>query len=271
MQVCSASEQLAGEAYAQLSGNEQDGHEIVHAAGLRGGRFFSSDRRAGRWRRDDCKDNVTAEGKPASLRDLGAYPNSLLAWRSAVKDKYGSEYNSWRYAKDADVACIREGRAVGLHAQGQAVQGCPASRARQRGARRVKKDCKKDDLQLLRRQEERRQSGDQARRSTGWEIDARKKYGKEWAVWDNASETDIDCHKVDRRHPVHRRRARLARSKHGLSHRKTKAAAEISAAASILEHAARIELDDVDLGRHIGSDLEANFLLANCRLCSKPS
>ena len=45
---------------------------------------------------DDCKDAVVAEGKPASLRDLGAYPNSLLAWRSAVKDKYGSEYNSWR-------------------------------------------------------------------------------------------------------------------------------------------------------------------------------
>ena len=54
---------------------------------------------------DDCKDKVTAVGKPASLRDLGAYPNSLLAWRSAVKDKYGGEYNSWRYAKDAKVDC----------------------------------------------------------------------------------------------------------------------------------------------------------------------
>ena len=36
---------------------------------------------------DDCKETVKAEGKPASLRDLGAYPNSLLAWRSAVKEK----------------------------------------------------------------------------------------------------------------------------------------------------------------------------------------
>jgi hypothetical protein len=48
---------------------------------------------------------VKAEGTPASLRDLGAYPNSLMAWRSAVKEKYGSEYNSWRYAKDRDVKC----------------------------------------------------------------------------------------------------------------------------------------------------------------------
>jgi len=43
---------------------------------------------------DDCKDKVTAEGKPAAMRDLGAYPNSLFAWRSAVKDKYGGEYTS---------------------------------------------------------------------------------------------------------------------------------------------------------------------------------
>ena len=57
---------------------------------------------------DDCKDTVKAEGKPASLRDLGAYPNSLLAWRSAVKDKYGGEYNSWRYAKDAKVDCTEK-------------------------------------------------------------------------------------------------------------------------------------------------------------------
>jgi len=56
---------------------------------------------------DDCKNAVVAEGKPALLRDLGAYPNSLFAWRSAVKDKYGSEYNSWRYAKDAKVDCTQ--------------------------------------------------------------------------------------------------------------------------------------------------------------------
>ena len=54
---------------------------------------------------DDCKDKVAAEGKPAKFRDLGAYPNSLLAWRNAVKDKYGGEFNSWRYAKDRDVTC----------------------------------------------------------------------------------------------------------------------------------------------------------------------
>ena len=31
---------------------------------------------------------------------------------------------------------------------------------------------------------------------SGWQIDARKKYGKEWADWEKASGTDIDCHKV---------------------------------------------------------------------------
>ena len=41
---------------------------------------------------------------------------------------------------------------------------------------------------------------------TGWEIDVRKKHGKEYGVWKNAAETDIDCHDVKRRHPVHRGR-----------------------------------------------------------------
>jgi len=43
------------------------------------------------------------------MRDLGAYPNSLFAWRSAVKDKYGGEYNSWRYSQDQKVDCVEKG------------------------------------------------------------------------------------------------------------------------------------------------------------------
>ena len=144
---------------------------------------------------DDCKDKISAEGKPASLRDLGAYPNSLLAWRSAVKDKYGSEYNSWRYAKDRDVACEQQ-------KDGQWVckrKAVPCKDALHRvldsAANAAKKDCQKDDLSSYGA----KKKDDKAATSeaiSGWEIDARKKYGKEWAVWDNASETDIDCHKV---------------------------------------------------------------------------
>ena len=57
---------------------------------------------------DDCKDKVTAEGKPASLRDLGAYPNSLLAWRRPSRTSTAAEYNSWRYSKDAKVDCTEK-------------------------------------------------------------------------------------------------------------------------------------------------------------------
>ena len=39
---------------------------------------------------DDCKETVKAEGKPASLRDLGAYPE--LAARLAL----GGEGEVWR-------------------------------------------------------------------------------------------------------------------------------------------------------------------------------
>ena len=31
---------------------------------------------------------------------------------------------------------------------------------------------------------------------SGWTIDTSKRYGKDWADWDKAGGTDIDCHKV---------------------------------------------------------------------------
>ena len=54
----------------------------------------------------ECKsDPVVAEGQPAVSRDLGAYPNSLFAWRKAVAEKVGGEFNSWRYADARSVDC----------------------------------------------------------------------------------------------------------------------------------------------------------------------
>ncbi len=158
---------------------------------------------------DDCKETVTAEGKPASLRDLGAYPNSLLAWRSAVKDKFGGEYNSWRYSKDAKVDCTEKaGQWVCVRTAkpckdllSRAMGGAKEAHVRRKSARRIRS---------ARTAPRRRSQKDaQAEAQTGWEIDARKKHGKEWGVWKNASSTDIDCHDVKRRHPVHRRRHAL--------------------------------------------------------------
>jgi hypothetical protein len=143
---------------------------------------------------DDCKSAVTAAGQPASLRDLGAYPNSLLAWRSAVKDKYGSEYNSWRYAKDRDVkcdqkdgkwTCVRNAKPCKdvLH---KLIDGAKQE---------IKKDCKAESLNSYgAAKKNEKDAQDEA--VSGWKIDVAKKYGKDWAEWDRASGTDIDCHKV---------------------------------------------------------------------------
>ncbi len=143
---------------------------------------------------DDCKDTVFAEGQPAKLRDIGAYPNSLFAWRSKVKEKYGSEYNSWRYAKDRDVkceehdgewTCKRKAKPCKdiLH---KMLDGAKAA---------VKKDCKDEPLSSYGAKKKYEKAA-MAEAQSGWEIDARKKYGKEWGDWDNASGTDIDCHDV---------------------------------------------------------------------------
>ena len=103
---------------------------------------------------DDCKDKVTAEGKPGSLRDLGAYPNSLLAWRSAVKDKYGGEYNSWRYSKDAKVDCTEK---AGQWTCVRTAKPCRDLLSRALGGAKeavkdvVKRDCTAESSPVLRR------------------------------------------------------------------------------------------------------------------------
>lgn len=143
---------------------------------------------------DDCKDAVSAEGQPAKFRDLGAYPNSLFAWRKAVRDKYGSEYNSWRYAKDRNVDCDQD--------DGQWICKRKAKPCKDilhklidSAAAAAKANCKDDSLSSYgAKKTDEKTAMDEAQ--SGWEIDTRKKFGKDWADWDNAANTDIDCHKV---------------------------------------------------------------------------
>jgi hypothetical protein len=60
-------------------------------------------------------------------------------------------------------------------------------------AKAAKGDCKAEPLSSYGAAKK----DDKAKESiSGWEIDTSKKYGKEWAVWDKAGGTDIDCHKV---------------------------------------------------------------------------
>ncbi|HWJ72210.1 MAG TPA: hypothetical protein VNX29_03490 [Kaistia sp.] len=144
---------------------------------------------------EDCKDPVTAEGKPATLRDLGAYPNSLFAWRAAVKEKYGHEYNSWRYSKDRNVDCVEK---AGQWTCTRTAKPCIDKLHQLTGAAKdaiAKKECKAEALSSYgAKRKERDKAEEQA--VYGWEIDTRKKHGKEWAVWKNADGPDIDCHDV---------------------------------------------------------------------------
>jgi hypothetical protein len=140
---------------------------------------------------DDCKSSLSAEGTPATLRDLGAYPNSLLAWRSAVKDKYGSEYNSWRYAKDRDVACDQKD---GKWVCKRKAKPCKDVLHKVLDGAGKKPECKEPLSSYGARKSREHLAMQEA--VSGWQIDVRKKYGSEWTTWDNAIDTDNDCHKV---------------------------------------------------------------------------
>jgi hypothetical protein len=143
---------------------------------------------------DDCKSAVVAEGKPASLRDLGAYPNSLLAWRSAVKDKYGSEYNSWRYSKDAKVDCTQTKDQWVCKRTARPCKDV-LHKVLDSAATKVKANCKGEALSSYGAAKKDDKAAEKEAIS-GWSIDTSKKYGKDWSDWDKAGGTDIDCHKV---------------------------------------------------------------------------
>ncbi len=143
---------------------------------------------------EDCKDAVFAKGKPASLRDLGAYPNSLFAWRIAVKEKYGSEYNSWRYAKDRKVDCDQED---GQWVCKRRAKPCKdvLHRVIDSAKAAAKGECKSESLSSYGAAKKHEKAA-MNEAISGWKIDTRAKYGSEWSDWDRAADTDIDCHNV---------------------------------------------------------------------------
>jgi hypothetical protein len=150
----------------------------------------------------ECKQEVVkAEGEPNVLRDVGAYPSSLFAWRRAVKDKFGGEWNSWRYAEDAKVDCneiTKDGGKVW-----QCVRtGVPCLDTLNTvidGAKDtvdiIARECKSDTLTATgaRRADEKEAI---VQSQWAWRIDVRKKYGKKWGLLDNAKGEDQDCRKV---------------------------------------------------------------------------
>lgn len=146
----------------------------------------------------DCKtDAVTAVGEPASTQ-IVAYPSSLFAWRRAVREQHGAEWNSWRYAQDRDIDCQREDGKWQCTRTARPCQDTLSSIAEGESVSK-KKECKAEPLSSYGRRE---RNEDEASEQSiwGWRIDTRRKYGREWAVWENASDRDIDCRKTGSRY-----------------------------------------------------------------------
>ncbi len=141
----------------------------------------------------DCKtDAVEAVGEPASTQ-IVAYPSSLFAWRRAVRDAHGAEWNSWRYAQDRDIDCKR---ADGKWQCTRNARPCQDTLSTVAQGEKVtkKRECKSDPVSSYgRREKTEDKAADQA--IWGWRIDARRKHGGDWAKWDNASDRDVDCRK----------------------------------------------------------------------------
>lgn len=148
----------------------------------------------------ECKsETVTAEGDVATLRDLGAYPNSLFAWRKTVKEKFGGEWNSWRYAQEAKVDCqqITSGGKTGWKCT-RTAKPCQDTLSTVVGEAKEQlnaKDCKSEALSSYGSKKSTEDAAIEELKS-GWRIDTSNKYGAEWAHWSKADDADSDCRKV---------------------------------------------------------------------------
>jgi hypothetical protein len=146
----------------------------------------------------ECKSEaVVAEGHPAVSRDLGAYPNSLLAWRKAVAEKVGAEFNSWRYADARSVDCNQIDTKNGKRwvCKRKALPCKDTLSTVLSGEKLQKFECKSDSVSSYgRREKTETEAIEQSK--WAWRIDVRKTYGDTWAKWENAAAADHDCRKI---------------------------------------------------------------------------
>jgi hypothetical protein len=145
----------------------------------------------------ECKtESIVAEGSIKSLRDLEAYPSSLFAWRAAVKEKFGGEWNSWRYAQEATVDCreIKSDKQSGWICK-RTAKPCKDTLSTVVEEVTKKANCKEEALSSYGSKKNTEEAAIKEAQS-GWSIDTKKKYGADWAKWENASGGDQDCRKV---------------------------------------------------------------------------
>lgn len=146
----------------------------------------------------ECKSEaVIAEGSPAVSRDLGAYPNSLFAWRKAVAKKVGGEFNSWRYADARSVDCNQIDTKNGKRwvCKRKALPCKDTLSTVLSGEKLQKFECKTEAVSSYgRREKTEAEAVEQSK--WAWRLDVRKRYGEAWAKWESATGADHDCRKI---------------------------------------------------------------------------
>ncbi len=152
----------------------------------------------------ECQDKfVTKSGQRFVSRSLGAYPSSLAAWRAAVKDKVGDGWQAWRNAAERKVDC-RQSTVAGKKRWVCTRTARPCRTALTEALADpteaiAKAECQSDQLKSFGR---RRASEAKAQEEAefGWYLDTKKKLGEEWADFDNARDSDVDCFKKGSKH-----------------------------------------------------------------------
>lgn len=151
----------------------------------------------------ECKsETIVAEGEPALSRNLGAYQNSLFAWRKVVAQKVGPEFNSWRYAEKRNVDCkeIKTDKGQQRWVCTRSAQPCKDTLSTVLSGEKLDKFLCKDKAISAYGRRESNEAEAIEQSKWAWRLAARKAYDASWAHWDNAKDADHDCRKVGGKH-----------------------------------------------------------------------
>ena len=150
----------------------------------------------------ECKSEpVVAEGEPALSRNLGAYQNSLFAWRKAVAEKVGPEFNSWRYADSRNVDCkqVKTDKGDRWVCKRSALP-CKDTLFTVLSGEKLEKFVCKDDAVSSYGRREAKEADAMEQAKWAWRLDVRKKHDVSWSNWDTAKDADYDCRKIGAKH-----------------------------------------------------------------------
>lgn len=132
---------------------------------------------------------LSATGKPSSIGEL-ARANAFFTWKSVAKDKHGEDYMAWSAATERKLVCIdlMDGENKGKWECTRTARPCKAEVV----TSSTEPKCQ-DEVSVGWGARKGSEAAARAEAQSGWALLVKKEFGPEWAEWELAKSTALEC------------------------------------------------------------------------------